>query len=241
MSENEKKLFNILKKYNFDQEEKNKLLDIIYPIFNHEEFQRRMTIEFLHHGDITLGEHIIEDAVLTYVLSKKYEKKNKKINIILAVRIAMLHDLYTLPWQNNEKAKTKKFFTKHGFRHPIEAAINAINWYPELFKDPEEAQILIDGIVHHMYPLPVISFKNSYENTIELKNFELLESISLEYKLMLIKSSNRAKIGNISISRSLYIEGRIMAQADKKVSMRQIKNFSSATALVTGHNRSLKK
>lgn len=32
-----------------------------------------------------------------------------------------------------------------------------------------------------------------------------------------------------------------MSKADKKVSNRQIKNISSLTSLVTGHNKSLKK
>ena len=46
-----------------------------------------------------------------------------------------MHDLYTLPWQNNFEAKVDKFYNKHGFRHSIEALIN-----------------------HYMYLLPIRSF-----------------------------------------------------------------------------------
>ena len=166
------------------------------------------------------------------------KRKNKNFNITLAVRIAMLHDLYTLPWQNNEKAKVNKFFNKHGFRHPIEAVINAINWYPELFEVSNEAKVIIDGIIHHMYPLPVTSFKENFENKIELKNYELLNNLSPEDKLMLIESSNRFKIGRISFSRSKYKEGRIMAKADKYVASKEVKN---PLPLITGSNKHLTK
>jgi hypothetical protein len=47
--------------------------------------------------------------------------------------------------------------------------------------------------------------------------------------------------GFVSICPSKYIEGRVMAKADKYVSIRQIKNPSSALALVTGKNKKLKK
>jgi len=237
--ENETKLYNIIKKYKLKTNEKNEFLNIIYPIFKHEEFQKRMTDKFKHHGNITLGEHILEDAVLTYILCKKRKRNN--VNPVLAVRIAMLHDLYTVPWQNNKDASCKKIFNKHGFRHPIEAVINSINWFPELFINYDEAEILIDGIVHHMYPLPVTVFNKNSLNDAELKNFDLLKNLSSETQLLLIRSSSRHKIGRISLSRSKYYEGRIMAKADKRTSIMQIKNLSSAIALITGHNRSLKK
>ena len=44
------------------------MIEIIYI---HDEFQRRMTSEFKHHGEITLGAHILEDTVVNYLLSKK--------------------------------------------------------------------------------------------------------------------------------------------------------------------------
>lgn len=231
----------LLNKYSFSKDEKKEFLDIVKPIYLHDEFQRRMTSEFLHHSNITLSEHILEDTVKTYLLSKRYVEKtgDKNYCMDIALRIAMLHDLYTLPWQNNPENKSSKFFNKHGFRHPIEAVINAINWYPELFCNDEDSKMIIDGIVHHMYPLPVACFKDYDFNKLELKNYDLIDNLSDIHKNLLIWSSNRGKTGSISICRSKYKEGRIMTQADRYVSMRQIKNISSATALLTGKNKKL--
>ena len=218
-------LENLFNKYNLTFEEKEELKKIILPIFEHEEFQKRLEKEFLHHSDITLGKHILEDSVLTYKLAKK-----QKVKTELAVKIAMLHDLYTNPWQNSN-VKIKGFFNKHGFRHPLEAIINAINWYPEIFKDDAESEIIIDGVLHHMYPLPV--------RVIDLEDERFLK-LDDKYKKMILKSL-RHKIGPISFSKSKYLEGRVMSKADKKVAIREIKNFSSAKALITGKNKSLRK
>ena len=96
----QKEIYSYFEKYNLINNEKNELFNIIYPIFMHSEFQRRMESEFMHHGTVTLGEHILKDTVLTYILCKKYMvKKKRKINIIAAIKISMLHDLYTYPWQ----------------------------------------------------------------------------------------------------------------------------------------------
>lgn len=237
MLDNKEKLNRIIDKYKLSDDEKKEFRNIINSIFEHNEFQRRMTNEFLHHSNITLGEHILEDAVLTY----KMCKKRNNVNIELAVKIAMLHDLYTNPWQNNKKNKVKKFCNKHGFRHPIEAVINANVWFPELFKDEIESKIIIDGILHHMYPLPVRTFVDSDINKMELKNFDLIDKLSDQSKKIIIESLNRKKVKNYSVSKSKYKEGKIMSKADKKVSRGQIKNLSSLTSLVTGHNKSLKK
>ena len=237
LDDNKKKLENIIGKYNLSKNEKEEFIKIINSIFKHKEFQRRMTNEFLHHSNITLGEHIIEDAILTY----KMCKNRNDVNVELAVKIAMLHDLYTNPWQNNEKNKVNKFCNKHGFRHPIEAVINSIIWFPELFEKEEDAKIIIDGILHHMYPLPVRTFVDDSNNDMELKNFDLVDKLSEENKKMIIDSLNRHRINKYSFSKSKYKEGKVMSKADKKVSRGQIKNINSLTALVTGHNRSLKK
>ncbi|MBE6154105.1 MAG: hypothetical protein E7163_00815 [Firmicutes bacterium] len=237
--ENIKKLHTILNKYKLSTDEKEELLNIILNIFKHDEFQKRMTNEFQHHGEITLGEHILEDAVVTFLLSKKYKHNNGNFDMYLAIKIAMLHDLYTLPWQNNEAAKVNSFFNKHGFRHPIEAVINANKWYPEIFETLNDSKIIIDGIVHHMFPLPVRTFNDTPDNEMELKNFQLVENLSEQSKSILIGSSNRNKMGPVSISRSIYPEGVIVSKADKKVSSGQIKNLDSASALITGYNASL--
>ena len=237
MLDNKEKLNRIIDRYKLSNDEKKEFRNIINSIFEHNEFQKRMSNEFLHHSNITLGEHILEDAVLTY----KMCKKRNNVNIELAVKIAMLHDLYTNPWQNNKKNKVKKFCNKHGFRHPIEAVINANVWFPELFKNKEESKIIIDGILHHMYPLPVRTFIDSDINKMELKNFDLIDKLSDQSKKIIIESLNRKKVKNYSVSKSKYKEGKIMSKADKKVSRGQIKNISSLTSLVTGHNKSLKK
>ena len=88
-------------RYSLDNNSKKKLNKIILPIISHSEFKKRMTNLFPHHGNVSLGEHIIEDAIVTYQLGKRKEK----INLDLAIKIAMFHDLYTLPWQNNKESK----------------------------------------------------------------------------------------------------------------------------------------
>lgn len=234
-----KKTNELFEKYNLSNEDIIYLEEIINPIINNEHFKERLT--YLHHSDITLGEHIIEDAIVTYLLSKKYLKRHKKTNyrVDLAVKIAMLHDLYSIPWQNNKEAKVNHFFSKHGFRHPLEAAINSLTWFPEIFNESDK-EIIIDGIIHHMYPLPVRYLNDQKIDKIELKNMDNYNKLSNEDKNIIIKSSQRKKVGVISLSKSLYKEGKIMSKADKKVSRKQIKNISSAKALVTGHNKKIK-
>ena len=231
-----KEINDIYSMYGLSFEEQVYLSKIINPIVENPNFRKRMSNEFLHHGKITLGEHIIEDTVVTYLLSKKHVNKHSDYQMDLAIKIALLHDLYTIPWQNNKEAHVKHFFDKHGFRHPIEAVINSITWYPELFINKDESKIIIDGILHHMFPLPV----RYLNGKTELKNKELYNKLDKEYQLMIIDSLKRKKIGGISFSRSKYMEGRIMAKADRKVSRHQIKDFSSAKALLTGKNKKLK-
>lgn len=228
----------ICDKYQIDSEDRDYLKKYVFPIISNSNFITRITDEFPHHGNITLGEHIIEDTVLTYLLSKKYLKRKKIDNyrLDLAIKIALLHDLYTIPWQNNKEAKVKHFFNKHGFRHPIEAVINSINWYPELFNS-DDSVIIIDGVLHHMFPLPV----KRLNNKTELKNQELYDNLDDSYKVIINKSLQRKKLGPLSFSRSIYMEGRIMAKADRKVSRKQIKDFSSFKSLITGHNKKINK
>ena len=232
-------LNNLFNKYSLDISDQNKIKKIILPIMNHEEFKRRMTSEFYHHGNITLGEHILEDTILTYKLSKKKKLNDNSIDI--ALKIAMFHDLYTIPWQNNTDAKVKHFFHKHGFRHPLEACINSINWYPEIFNNNDESKKIIDGILHHMFPLPVLSIKNKDINSLELKNMPLYNKLSNNYRNIINNALRRKKVGPVSLSRSIYQEGRIMAKADRMVSRSQIKDFSSFKSLITGHNKKINK
>ena len=92
-----------------------------------------------------------------------------------------------------------------------------------------------------MYPLPVRTFVDSDINKMELKNFDLIDKLSGQNKKIMMDSLKRKKVKNYSFSKSKYKEGKIMSKADKKVSRGQIKNISSLTSLVTGHNKSLKK
>ena len=224
-------------KYRLSDDEKEEFISIIKDIYNHYEFKKRMKKNFPHHGNVSLGEHLLEDAIKTYKLSK--EVKSNDYDIKVAVTIAMLHDVYEIPCQNS-RVKIKKFFNKHGFRHPVEACINAINWFPHLFKERDKAEKIIDGIIHHMYPLPVVRFQDSKINKLELQNFKNVKNISDEHIDMIIKSTNRGKIGKISFSKPKFKEGRIMSKADKMVSRKQFDNVQSYAALITGKNKKLK-
>ena len=229
-------LIKLFDKYELHEVERDEIYEIIKNIFLHEEFQRRCTSEFLHHGNTTLGEHILENTIITYLLL--CNSKRDIINLELSLKVSMMHDLYTLPWQNTF-LKKDTFFHKHGFSHPIEAVINSINWFKEEFEDDYKAQVLIDGIIHHMYPLPVLSFKESKTNELELNNYKLIKNISKKHRKMIINSSNRGKIGSISLSKSIYLEGRILSRADKISTINQLNCFSDAKALVTGKNKNL--
>ncbi len=231
-------LNNLYKKYNLNTKEIDIINKIIFPIFIHDEFQKRMTKDFYHHGKVTLGEHIIEDAIVSYILATK---SRKKINIELTLVIAMLHDLYVKPYQNVVKIREKSFFNKHGFRHPIEAAINSYKWFPKLFDDKDNARIIIDGIIHHMYPLPVQSFYKEVNNKFDLNNYDLLVDFPNEIIEMIVESSKRGRIGRISFASPKYREGKILSKADKIVSAKQIRDLKSMMALLTGKNSSLLK
>ena len=215
----------ILNKYLKEDEQKD-FLRIVSPIIKHKEFKRRMTKEYMHHGSITLGMHILEVACLTY----KKAKKEKSASLDLAVSIAMIHDMYSIPWQNNDNGKVKHFCNKHGFRHPLEAVINSINWFSYLFKDDEKSYIIIDSVVHHMYPLGVRAYDS------DIKKLELKTNLKIDkkYSDMLTKSTRRGRLFNYSICRSKFKEGKIVSKCDKKVSFSQIENIHSLISLLTG-------
>jgi len=237
---NSKILFLLLKKYNLTSNEIDEILSIILSIYSHDEFQRRMTDEFCHHDTITLGYHIIEVTIVTYILCKKYENK---INLDLALKISMMHDLYTNPWQNNPPLIPDRFFNKHGFRHPIEAVINSSKWYPEIFNMQSDSEIIIDGIIHHMYPLPVRSYVDSSDNKLQLRNFDYAQTTNKKIKQIIIDSSNKFKIDDVSICPSKYKEGKVVCIADKIVSFKNIRtcDIDGIIALFNGKNKSLSK
>ena len=64
--------------YKLNNYKSKKLLSIIRPICYHKEFLKRLQTPFWHHDIKTLGEHIICDAIVTYKIIDKVNKKNKK-------------------------------------------------------------------------------------------------------------------------------------------------------------------
>ena len=221
------------------EEERKEFFKIIYKIFRHKEFQRRMTSEFNHHNDITLGYHVLEVALCTYKTCKKKIEKGIKVNIDVAVKIAMLHDFYELPWQNNKESSSKNLIHKHGFRHPIEAVINAIYYYPFLFKNELESIMIIDGIVHHMYPLAVPVLTGFDTNEIELKNYDKVKKIDKNLLDKIIYSTNRGRIIKLSLCKSKFIEGRIVSNSDTFVSINNYESLKGVPALITGVNKNI--
>lgn len=228
-------LINLFDKYNLHEVERLEIYEIIKDIFLHDEFQKRCTSDFLHHGNTSLGEHILEDTIITYLLC---DRTNKYIDLELTLKIAMMHDLYTYPWQNSG-IKKRQFTHSHGFSHPLEAVINSITWFKKEFKDDYKARVLIDGIIHHMYPLPVLCFEDTKDNYLELNNYKLIKKLSKKHKQMIIDSTNRYRFGNLSLCSSLYLEGRLMARADKISSIKQMDDIYDVKALVTGKNKKL--
>ena len=224
--------------YNLSNYDIKKLWGIIKPICEHEEFQNRCLPPFWHHDNKTIGEHILCDTIVTYIMVKKLKNnKIKSVNLNNACLIAMFHDLYECPWQN-QKIK-KKLFNKHGFVHPIEAAINAITWYPEYFKNKDVAAVIIDGIIHHMYPFPVRAFDDT---NMDLNNQDKFAKLEDKYKEIIKLSTNLGRIGKISFRRSFFSEGRILAKADKKVAFHNdIHSIDGYLALISGCNKKLKK
>lgn len=239
MSELEEKLSKYLAIYKLSSDEKCEFFNIVEPIYNHAEFQKRMNPQiFPHHGKTSLGEHILSDALVTYVLAKKKYNKRKNVDVELSVIIAMFHDLYELPWQNNDDKKNK-FINKHGFVHPIEAIINASIWYPSYFDDEIKKQIIIDGVIHHMYPFPVRGTDEEFQET-EIHNLSKLKDVDPKVKKLILESCNRSRLLGVSFSKSKYVEGRIMSKADKVVTYKnEIKSLNSLLALITGKNSDL--
>lgn len=241
LKNNKKILDDMMNKYKLADEEKDELWHSIKDIFNHKEFQRRMSPDFPHHDKINLGEHILEDTIVTYILSKKVKRAD--YNRDLALKISMFHDFYIEPWQNNMKNKNNKFHNKHGFRHPIEAIVAAITYFPEYFEDLDCAKIIIDGVLHHMHPFPVRKVELTEENVMELNNFEQFLKLDTKLAIIMLASTKRSNLGKYSFSRSLFKEGRVMSRADKIVSKLNMKESSIAgiIALVSGRNKNLNK
>lgn len=225
-------LAGIFCKYKFSESERRDFLEIVGPIISYEEFKKRSdNCLYPHHDTVSLGEHILSDAALTY------KTASESVDRYLAVIIAMFHDLYEIPWQNAGIVK-HGFFNKHGFTHPIEASINAVTWYLEYFSFDKQSEIIIDGVIHHMWPFPARALN---EKDAELNNKEKFGEIPINLRNMIIASTLRNKIGDVSFGRSIYPEGRLVSNADKIVSFSRDFTPSGAIACVTGVNKGLEK
>lgn len=233
MSEAEKLCLKNFLDYGFTLPEQENFTKIVRPIISHPEFEKRCTDNFPHHGNTTLGEHILKDAMITYRLANIYKSKhpNMDISTETAVVIALFHDLYTNPWQNVDN--DNPLYEKHGFMHPIEAVINAYDWYPEYFKDKEVSKKIIDGVLHHMYPFPVRKINDEIEiNEKKITDFKFYD---------VLVHSTKSKRENLCFKKATFIEGKLVSKADKLVTIKEIKNISSLVALVTAKNKSIAK
>lgn len=231
MSEAEKLCLKNFLDYGFTLPEQENFTKIVRPIISHPEFEKRCTDNFPHHGNTTLGEHILKDAMITYRLANIYKSKhpNMDISVKTAVVIALFHDLYTNPWQNVDN--DNPLYEKHGFMHPIEAVINAYDWYPEYFKDKEVSKKIIDGVLHHMYPFPVRKINDEIEiNEKKITDFKFYD---------VLVHSTKSKRENLCFKKATFIEGKLVSKADKLVTVKEIKNISSLVALVTAKNKSI--
>lgn len=231
MSEAEKLCLKNFLDYGFTLPEQEDFTKIVHPIISHPEFEKRCTDNFPHHGNTTLGEHILKDAMITYRLANIYKSKhpNMDISTETAVVIALFHDLYTNPWQNVDN--DNPLYEKHGFMHPIEAVINAYEWYPEYFKDKEVSKKIIDGVLHHMYPFPVRKINDEIEiNEKKITDFKFYD---------VLVHSTKSKRENLCFKKATFIEGKLVSKADKLVTVKEIKNISSLVALVTAKNKSI--
>lgn len=216
MNKKEKEQYLKLKKifefYKLSNKDMRYIWKIIKPIYLHEEFQRRMTDPFFHHCTITVGEHIIGDTILVYKTCKRY--KLSPCVIKRAILISMFHDLYEIPWPSDTK---ELFINYHAFVHPIEAIVNAITWFPKYFENIDDAKIIIDSVLHHMFPCPVRAMSNK---KLELNNIETFNKLPGRYKKIIYKSLKSYVFKDFSLRKSYYLEGRILCSVDKTITIR---------------------
>ena len=121
----------------------NEYVNIVSPILNSSEFQKRKS--WIHHEDVSLYEHLIIVSYMSYVICKK-----KKLNYKDAAIGGLLHDFYYKPWQEHIYEK-KPFFKQHGFVHAREAMENSYKFFPDLMN-----KRIANIIKRHMFPLNII-------------------------------------------------------------------------------------
>lgn len=114
----------------------NQLLNIIHLLNKTSRFPS--TKNFIQHGNVSVYEHCIYVAYLSYQISDLF---NLHIDRTSLIRGALLHDYFLYDW--HIKKDHRRF---HGFTHPKIALENATSDFN--LTDKEK-----DIIVHHMFPL----------------------------------------------------------------------------------------
>lgn len=99
-----------------------------------------LTKNFIQHGNISVYEHSIFVAYLSYKISKKL---NLKVDTKSLIRGALLHDYFLYDWHIKDNRKGL-----HGFTHPKTALKNAMDDFNLTEKEK-------DIISHHMFPLTI--------------------------------------------------------------------------------------
>lgn len=116
-------------------------MQIIDPIFNHDEFQRRKT--FKHHGETNVFDHSLIVSYHSYVVARKMGLDYKSTAIG-----GLLHDFYYQDWHIKVK---RPFWKMHGFVHAKEAYLNSIKYFSYL-----NNKKIKDIITKHMFPLTLL-------------------------------------------------------------------------------------
>lgn len=137
MENKEKIVENIKIKAKYQEE----YYEIINPILNHPEFQKRKSYQ--HHGKESVYEHSMKVSNLAYRMAKRLPINEKEVAIG-----ALLHDFYINPWYDN--TVKKRFLKQHGFVHAKEAKNNAHNYFEDYMN-----HYIDDMIEKHMFPLNI--------------------------------------------------------------------------------------
>lgn len=119
---------------------KKEQLKIVASILENEEFKKRKY--YHHHGEISVYEHSLKVAMLSYKIGGMF----KKIDINSIIVGSLLHDFYFKDWQSYKEKRP--FLKKHGFVHAKEALENSEIYFPNLMNDKTRNIIL-----RHMFPL----------------------------------------------------------------------------------------
>ena len=115
--------------------------EIVKPILDHPEFQKRK--DYMHHGNISVYDHVLSVSILMYKLAKK-----RNIDVKDASIAGLLHDFYETPWM--EDKERKPFFKRHGFTHAKNAVANAKKYFGKYLNTTIE-----NAMLTHMFPLNI--------------------------------------------------------------------------------------